>query len=127
MTFNNSAHIEISRKLKDTLSYRGIFNDADVIMKLKEGVFTIKFQFSKTAYTEKNMSIEIKIDFNAIISFSEILQDIEKIKDYAYAHNDITLNMTEKQYNHLTGGDSNYLLPIYKTIIGEALEYFVIL
>ena len=127
MTFNNSAHIEISRKLNDTLSYRGIFNDANVIMELKEGVFTIKFQFSKTVYTEENMSIEIKIDFNSIINSSEMLQDIEKIKDYAYAHNDITLNMSEEQYNHLTEGDSNYLLPIYKTIIEEALEYFVIL
>ena len=124
MTFNKTAHCEISRNLNDPFSYRGIFNNAKEITKLENGIFTVSLQFAKTELTEENMSIEIVIYFNDIIKPSESSQDVDAIKEYAYINNDIKLNMTEEQYNRLTDGDSKYLLPIYKSIIEEAIEAF---
>ena len=123
MNINCYTNISSKRTLKDDCSYRGIFKNASEAIELKDGIFHIHLKFAKTNCTASDMWIQIRVDFNELLKSCKN-PDIEDFKAYAYIKRDIKVHMSEEQHKKLTGGNSNYLLPIYKSIISEALDYF---
>ncbi|MBP3596381.1 MAG: hypothetical protein J6J60_03135 [Clostridia bacterium] len=123
MKFDKISHVSFERKLKDQQSYRSIFENALEKIEMKDGVFSIHIQFSDTKYTEKNMSLEIQVDFSSLIDSSKIF-DADVLKSYSYKNKIVKIHMNNQQYEQLTQNNPNYLLSIYDSIISEAIDLF---
>lgn len=126
MKFDKISHVSFERKLKDQQSYRGILENAIEKIEMKDGVFSIHIQFSDTEHTEKNMSLDIQVDFSSLIDSSNMF-DATVFKSYSYKNKRVKIHMSNQQYEQLTQNNPNYLLPIYDSIISEAIDIFYLI
>lgn len=121
-------NFEVERKIKNSLEYKGIFEGATEKIFFKGNVFEVMIEFADTKYTAAGMWVKVKVDFTDLMENPNC--DMQDFCEYAYQNKDVSIEFpgdTEEEKNFtfkkLTGGDSSYMLPIYNSIVTNAIKY----
>lgn len=121
-------NFEVERNIKNSLEYKGIFEGATEKIFFKGKVFEVSIEFADTKYTAAGMWVKVKVDFTDLMENPNC--DMQDFCEYAYQNKDVSIEFPgdteeEKNFNFkkLTGGDSSYMLPIYNSIVTNAIKY----